>query len=75
MYTNCADPMLAFRFTLVGLVSRIVESIMQENMPSEYYGQPRQSKNQIVVFIMSVLVYDGRQKGQSFRDGHEGRQQ
>ena len=28
MYTKRADPMLAFRFTLVGLVSRIVESIL-----------------------------------------------
>ena len=55
MYTNRADPMLAFRFTLVGLVSRIVEAVMQKNLPSGY-GDPHQSKNQIVVFIMNVLV-------------------
>ena len=28
MYTNRADPMMVFRFTLVGLVSRIVETVM-----------------------------------------------
>ena len=55
MYTNRADPMLAFRFTLVGLVSRIVETVMQKNLPVAY-GNPRQSKNQIVVFITNFLV-------------------
>ena len=30
MYTNRADPMLALRFTLVGIVSRIVETILQK---------------------------------------------
>ncbi len=55
MYTNKANSMLAVRFTLVGLVSRIVETVMQKNLPSAY-GDPRQSKNQIVVFIMNALV-------------------
>ena len=55
MYTNRADPMLAFRFTAVGLVSRIVETVMQRNLPSEY-GKSKQYKNQIVVFIVNVLV-------------------
>ena len=30
LYTNRADPMLAFRFMLVGIVSRIVETILQK---------------------------------------------
>ena len=52
MYTNRADPMPAFRFSLVVLVSRIVEKILANNVSGDYYGKSRQSKNRIVVFIM-----------------------
>ena len=56
LYTNRADPMLAFRFMLVGIVSRIVETILQKNIPSDIYGPNKQYKNQVVVFVLNVLV-------------------
>ena len=53
MYTNRADPMLAFRFTLVGLVSNRGENAGKQCAWGVLWKKPAA---QIVVFIMNVLV-------------------